>query len=96
MLLARGERADLPVLHTASEHDDGGQLVLPHHLQEPLHSHLCRAWNTHTQETGETVETGEVGETGERRGERERERGEVSITHSSTECTAPQCTVYIP
>ena len=36
---------------------------------------------THTQETGETGEGGE--------GE-----GEVSITHSSTVCTAPQCTVY--
>ena len=33
---------DLSILHTASEHDNGGDLIVPHHLPEPGHSQPCR------------------------------------------------------
>ena len=33
---------DLSILHTASEHDNGGDFIVPHHLPEPGHCQPCR------------------------------------------------------
>ena len=32
------KQMDLSILHAASEHDNGGDLIVPHHLPEPSHS----------------------------------------------------------
>ena len=37
----KAKQTDLSILHTASEHDNGGDLIVPHHLPEPGHCQPC-------------------------------------------------------